>query len=1123
MSTKVIYQKLALRDQILLRPDTYIGNVKTSLTTDPVWINGIQNFEYRQARINDGLLRLVIEVISNAIDNVWRSTESKLTPRYIKINVTSEQVSVWNDGANISTEIHDTERIPIPEMIFGNLLTSSNYNDNEERKTSGRNGLGSKACNIFSKKFEIKIFNKEEKVMYTQTWEENMKNKSDPVIETKGFPSTIEDGKNGFTCVTFIPDFKRFGETEFTSEHLSMINKLVIDAAMTVHFNKVKVIYNDNVIPIEELSDYVNYYYPLVQKSEDEEENDSEEVKENEEIIITTKDCKIVLRPSHRGDFTQVSFVNGIHTSHGGIHVDAWCEAFFRPLISRINDKKDKSLHIDIRDIKKYFFIFVFSSLDKPSFDSQSKTRLTGPEVVTEVKNSHITKLLKWKFIEKIEDALKLKELASLKKNMERKKGKVNVEGLDDANEAGTKKSQECTICISEGLSAKSYIVKGMKEGLKAFGGKTGRDYIGVLPIRGKFINVKNASVQTLMNNKEVKSLIQALGLQFDVDYSIEENRKKLRYGRLLVSTDADHDGTHISALLFNFFQTLFSSLLKNNDFFYFMRVPIVKIDQGSKHAPLSFFYQDVANQYIEKNNVPKSKVKYYKGLGTANDNDVKQDFGRRIVQVICDKETNQLMEHIFHKDHTSFRKKWLCDYSPMEEYPNIKDYEIEPLNASTFLNQELIQFSIDDCKRSIPHLLDGFKESHRKVMYGAFKRNLRYSGPTLKVAQFAGYVAEHSGYHHGEDNLLDTIIKLAQRFVGSNNIPLLFNDGAFGSRLSIGKDAANGRYIYTKMDVLTRLIFKEEDDSYLEDHLDDGDVVEKIYYLPILPMVLINPTIAGIGTGWSCNIPAFNPKDLISWIKSWMEGDDKPVLKPWYRGFLGTIEMENGRVITKGIYKETKRDTYQITEIPIGKKMLSISRYKEELHSMMEKGLIKTIRDNSSEEKIDFIITVRAGASIDHKILGLIDTISLNNMVLFDSNNKIKKYNSVDEILDEYCSKRIDLYKIRREGELKKMKYEEQVLINRIRFVKCIIDDIIVLKNKDEDVLETELEELNFMRVDNKYDYLLSSQIRSMTSKRIEALENSLNDITNRIKILQQKTPQSIWIEELKALEKHL
>lgn len=1166
--SKPVYQKLQLRDQILLRPDTYIGSVNTLWTPDMHWIAGKESFEYRMVRINDGLLRLVIEVISNAIDNVWRSVEAKnpadrVTPHFIKITFDENQVSVWNDGANISTHTHETEQVPIPELIFGHLLTSSNYNDNEERKTSGKNGIGAKACNLFSKSFSLRIFNRDEKVLYKQDWTDNMKQKTKPILERKGFPTSIEEGKNGYTCITFSPDFERFGETKFNEEHLSMIRKLCIDAAMTVSFNKVKVVMNGETIPINDLSDYVNYYFPRSGAAGDAEEDDEEDEigsdddeastprstgsdenavrkKVKEEIYVSSPDCKVVLRPSKHGEYTQVSFVNGIQTTHGGVHVEAWCEAFFRPLVNRINGKKDKTLHIDIRDVKKHFFVFVFASVDKPKFDSQSKTRLIGPEVKTDVKSSHLSRLMKWSFVEKIEESLKIKELATLRKSTERKKGgKLHIEGFDDAYYAGKKQSQDCTLFITEGLSAKQYIVIGLSEGLPQFGEKAGRDYIGVLPIRGKFLNVRNATAQTLSNNKEVKNLIQVLGLQFEVDYSAEENRKKLRYGRLVCGCDNDVDGFHITGLLYNFFQTLFPSLLKKNDFFFFMRTPIIKIDEkssaSSKKKPvekkktesrkvtkLGFFNLDKAREYIQTHQIPKTKIEYFKGLGTSTKTDIKEDFGRRIVQMVHDEKTPQQMEYIFSKDHTAYRKEWLKTYDPTKlTTVDVKDYELEPITVQTFLNEELIQFSIDDCKRSIPHLLDGFKESHRKVMFTAFKRNIRHK---LKVAQFAGSVAEMSEYHHGEVNLYDTIIKLAQSFIGTNNIPLLVGEGNFGSYLENGKDAASARYIYTRLDPLTRLIFREEDEDYLPDRIEDGNTIEKEYYLPIIPMVLVNPTLAGIGTGWSCSIPGFNPRVLIEWIRFWLQNlDEKPELKPWYKGFTGSIELDGSKVTTTGVYEEVKKDTYLITALPIGKRMLSISKYKEQLEELREKGLIRDIRDNSTDENVHFTISVPSGTAVDHKKLGLIDTISMTNMVLFDSNQRIRKYHTPSDILDEYCVQRLELYDIRRKGEIVKLEKEELVLSNKIRFIKAILNDEIVLKGKDETVLSKELESKKYHKVEDGYDYLLTIQVRSMTAKKLEELEQRLESIRSGLKYLRKVTDKELWLTELKELEKAL
>lgn len=1155
MPPKVQYEKLSLHDQILLRPDTYIGSVKRIPSSDPIY-TFVGDFKTgkmvkQTTTFADGLLRLFIEIVSNSIDNVWRSTEEKIVPKYIYIDVDEKtgEFSIWNDGRNIPTGIHPSEKVRIPELIFGNLLTSSNYNDNEERKTSGLNGVGAKVSCIFSKKFCVEIFNKEEKVLYTQDWENNMKVRNEPVLntKTKDFPKTTEEGKNGYTCIKWLPDYERFGYTNgLDQEIMGQIKKTILDVALTVSFNKVQVFYNKQLVPISKIEDYIKYYKLLSsttttnskltspQHSDDEGENsdsENEDVEDGELIdkvkkpkdefmLLSTDDCKVYLAPAD--DWTHISFVNGIFTKDGGVHVDAWSEAIFRPIVNKLNSSKKKD-KIDIRDVRKHFFLFVFASLDKPSFDSQSKTRLNGPQIKAELKETMLKKIMKWSFIKKIEDALKLKEMLTLKKTTERKKGSTKVEGLDDAKYVN-KKPEQCYLCVTEGLSARTYVIQGMKYGIQE---KKGRDWIGVMPIRGKFLNTRNATPSQLANNKEVVSLIQALGLQYGLDYTQVENRKKLRYHHFVCVCDSDTDGYHITGLLYNFFHSLFPTVLQIPGFFNFMRVPIVKINYKNKE--LSFFYQEQANEYIEKNNIKKDYVRYFKGLGTANNKDIKDDFGRRVVQLDIDDKTDKMMTNIFDKAHSEYRKKWLTSYKPREDFPEVKDYQLEKETVTDFLNLELINFSLDDCKRSIPSLIDGMKESYRKILFAAFKRNLNHKSKSLKVAQFAGYVAEHSGYHHGEMNLFETITKMAQRFVGSNNIPLLFNDGQFGSRLvSGGKDAANGRYIFTKLEQLTRLIFRQEDDNYLPDREEDGDTIEKEYYCPILPMILINPTAAGIGTGWSCNVPAYNPKDIIQWIKTWLTNIDEAeetkekyqTLIPWYKGFKGQIEIEDSVVTTYGVLSKVKQNVYRITEIPIGRKMYSIERYKEKLEDLKDDGIIDSIvSDDHTDEIVDF--TIKCEKEPDHKSLGLVDTISTSNMVLFNMENKLKKYSNVEEILEEYCTFRYKFYKIRKEGEIKRMQYNLDVLENKIKFISAVVERKLDLQKTEDNHLKEYLDKNSFMKVDDSYEYLLSIQVRNMTKTKLEQLKLQFDEDTKYLIKYKKITETEMWLQEIKEFEK--
>ena len=1116
-SSDINYKKLELHSQILLRPDTYIGSVKNVESLEPIFVFKNGKIIKQTVSYPEGLVRIFIEVISNSIDNVWRSLEYNITPRFLKITIDREnnKISVWNDGKNIPIDDHKEENIPIPEMIFGHLLTSSNYNDEEERKTSGRNGYGVKLCNIFSSLFNINIFNRDVGAIYEQNWTDNMRSKTKPVLSKKGFPKTVEEGKNGYTCVSFCPDLSKFGLDKITDDIYSILEKIVYDTAMTVSLSGVKTYFNDNLIVMESIKDYVKLYF--------------DEIPE-ENMMLKSEDCRVFVCPAD--EFTQVSFVNGVYTKDGGVHVDGWCETIFRPIVQKINGdstkaskKKTAKNDINIRDIKKHFFIFVYANLDKPSFDNQSKTRLNSPLIKTDIKKTDITKISKWSFIEKIEESLKYKELQNLKGLTERKKGVVKVEGLDDANYAGNKdKALECYLVITEGDSAKTYVTKGMKYGIQ---GKSGHDYIGVLPIRGKFLNVKNASVDVLINNKEVKSLIQSLGLQHGIDYNDDTNYKKLRYGKLMLATDSDVDGFHITGLMINFFHTLFPSLLQRKGFFYFMRTPIVKISHNRKqHA---FYFQSDAKEFIEEKKPKNDNIKYYKGLGTSNADDVKEDFAKRIVEIDLDKEGDELMINVFGKENSDFRKKWISSYNDSIHFTeDVKDYEVEDLKLSQFINQELILFSIDDCKRSIPSMIDGLKESHRKVLYCAFKRNLTYGGKSVKVAQFAGYVAEHSNYHHGEQNLYETITKLAQRFVGSNNIPLLFNDGQFGSRLELGKDAASGRYIFTKLDMLTRYIFRKEDDDFLPDRVDDGDIVEKEHYIPIIPTLLVNGITAGIGTGWSCNVPCYNPEDLVQNIKLWL--NNKPLLDliPWYRNFKGNIIVDENNVTTYGCFNEEKaKGTYTITEIPIGRKNISISKYKKKvLEDLKEEGDIKSFNDNSTDDLIHYTIKADSDFKPTMQNLDLIDTIQTNNMVLFNMEGKIVKYNNVREILEDFCAHRLKFYNIRKQGIIKVLEDDLKYLRNKIRFIKEFLDNKISLKNRDEDELEKELETKQYDKKESNeklsYDYLLSIQVRTMTDKKLQELINKEKDDSLFFESYKKKDIKTIWIEELDEFLKH-
>ena len=645
--------------------------------------------------------------------------------------------------------------------------------------------------------------------------------------------------------------------------------------------------------------------------------------------------------------------------------------------------------------------------------------------------------------------------------------------------------------------------------------GKEGRNHFGCLPLRGKCLNVRNASPTIISKNAVITDIIQALGLQYNMDYNKEENYNTLSYGKVILLTDADCDGIHIEGLILNFFHYLFPTLLERTpSFLVSMQTPIVRIIR--KSGDLLFYDENRYNEYVKTNNMNNVKTKYYKGLGTTKSEDVKDTFGEKMLHYVHDEKTKTTMEKVFHKNFTDERKKWLEEYDPIKSSMSIPEEDaIVDLEMSNFLTHQVIKFSHNDCKRSIPSLFDGLKESQRKVLYAVKKRNLNYSKTSLKVAQLGGYVAEHTNYHHGEQNLYQTITKMANEFPGSNNIPLLYRDGQFGSRISGGMDAANPRYIFTKMDGLTPYIYREEDDILLNHVVDDGDEIEPYFYMPIIPMILVNGC-SGIGTGWSCNVPSFNPMDLIKCIKIWLKNKDEPLpeLIPWYRDFHGTIEkLEENKFVTTGICKKIKNKC-TVSELPIG---LWTDKFKETCEDWLSEKKIKNLQNYSTPQKVNFVLTeLEDGMNLSIKTLKLTTTLHTSNMVLFNEKFQLKKY-TVHEIIKDFCSLRYEYYTKRKSFILNSLERQLKIVDNKVKFLTKIMEGSLKIMNVDEEIVLSEMINLGFDKVDDSFDYLLKMQIKSFTMNKVNSLKSELSDIKLTIENLEKQTESDLWLEDIR------
>jgi len=753
-SIEETYQKLSQLEHVLLRPDTYIGSTEKQELA--LWVHDGEKMVHRNVNIAPGIYKLYDEILVNAADNKVR--DPTMNSLKVEIDVDNKTIKVVNNGAGVPVEVHKTEGIYVPELIFGNLLTSSNYNDTEKKVTGGRNGYGAKLANIFSTKFVVETCDGKRKKRYKQVFENNMTVKNEPVI-------TACKATDNWTSITFAPDLSRFGMEELDEDLVSLFRKRVYDMAGILG-KSVKVYFNGEKLPVKDFAEYVSLYLG----------------KDTPKVHAKIGDRWEVCMAASDGQFQQISFANAICTTKGGTHVNYVADQAVKYLVETLS-KKHKQAGIKPFMVKNYLSVFVNCLVENPAFDSQTKDTLTLRASAFGSKCPLPDTFLKKLANCGITDAIL--SFASFKANKELKKGDgakrqrlLGIPKLDDANEAGGRNSKDCTLILTEGDSAKSLAISGLSV--------VGRDKFGVFPLRGKLLNVRDASATQITGNAEINNIKQILGLQHGKVY---EDVKSLRYGHLMVMTDQDHDGSHIKGLIMNFLHTFYPSLLKLPGFLIEFITPIIKVTKGKES--ISFFTLPEYENWCEQADTKGWKVKYYKGLGTSTAAEAKEYFAaigqhRKEFEWAGDDDGKSL-EMAFSKKKVEERKDWLRNYVP----GTFLDHKQEKISYSDFVHKELILFSRADLERSIPNVMDGLKPGQRKIMFACFKRNLKSD---IKVAQLAGYVAEHSAYHHGENSLNSTIVGLAQNFAGSNNINTLVPQGQFGTRLQGGKDSA--RYV---------------------------------------------------------------------------------------------------------------------------------------------------------------------------------------------------------------------------------------------------------------------------------------------------------------------------------------
>lgn len=922
------------RDHIYNIPDTYIGSIQPNERVSWLFSPTTNRMVQSVITVPLGQERLMLEILWNACDNVSRSRLAGFDPKCIEFFIDRSHIVVTNYGQPMPVELHPVYGEWGPTLNFSRLLTGTNFTD-QRGTMGGRNGYGNKLTNIFSLRFDVVVEDSIRQRYFTQSWTNNMCEASSPQV-IEGYACAESKVQVGFDL-----DFARFGIPlpeqggGYSDEFIMLCMRHCIDASYT---KKIPVIFNGQVFDVRSPRLNAQYYFGDVVKKAvlHYEWPRGVTFTKHSDGYCTANDGvtqpiveMLVVDAENRGEGVVISFANSVATIRGGPHAEAAVRSFYDAVVTEFasvlggpsrkkkTDKKstkkpdkkeevvNRAFKLNIKDFRPNISIIISVNLDSPQFDGQCKEALTAPARLSfALKKESLKPVDAWALLPRLRDVLSQKTRDQLAKtDGSMRGGRISSKKITDANFAGKSQSNLCILCGVEGDSAAGYVKKLITVS------PTKRDYLGTLKFRGKVLNVKKATLRRVAECEEIINLKQALGLREGVDYTRPENFATLRYGAFMIMTDADDDGNHIKSLILLIFSQLYPTLLQMGYVMYWT-TPKFLISKGKRvlarlndDPDLEAWKQ--ANPTWEKEDY---SIQYMKGLGTSNDEDVQYDYDHpRMVTIFYDDQAENAMSVAFDNKRSNDRKTWIAQHVAQLGFEGFQFQRPDRLgigNVATalhiqrplswFIYCDLVRYAIANLKRSIPRLEDCLKDVQRKIIAGMIKRfklnNVTSYSGKVKTAQFAAYIAEQYDYHHGEGSISGAITNMAWEWVGSNNLPYFTREGQLGTRDENGKDAADARYTFVAPESLIPKIYRKEDELILTYLKEGKEVYEPEVYYPILPMFVNGVT--GIATGDSSSVPNYDPLTISDWLKGRLLGwspTELPVLRPWYRGFLGT------------------------------------------------------------------------------------------------------------------------------------------------------------------------------------------------------------------------------------------
>ena len=1185
MSEVIDLEHLTEHQRVLHRPLVYIGSTQSNKVSRKVYDFITNKFVDKEINIAEGLERLFLEGISNASDNGERSRQQKIAPGFIKVTATNKEITIYNTGKPFTIKKYKDTGIYEQEMAFGVIGTSTNYNDDLRDGVAGTNGLGIKLTNIYSKKLSIRVVDGKQKQCYEQTWTNNMFNREEPKIKR-----TVEKTS---TTVSYEIDFDRFDDVTkdgYTDDILGVFAFHCLNTAFTtklpVEFNGIKFDNIDmkeyvmmvNGLNLDEIK-YITHteWTPVEKKDVIRTKTGLKKVVQAPKTQIGNTNIELCIYDSPDEGNT-LSFVNGLITYDGGVHVETIMNQIKDVVLTKLNDKLNEKLksvinkenkdtnkkqidtkkyRLNVRDLRPHVSIVVSCRLLAPDCRGQMKSYLNKPTPDLNINPKKLEDMMTWDLVDRLTATIKAKQLKVLGQTDGRKNKHINSNKIQDAPKAGTKESHLCTLDLVEGDSAQNY---SKQRSVAINGGINRSEYMGSLALRGKPINVLNLmgtedGIVRLNENKVYKDIKEGLGLREGLDYTIDKNFFTLRYGKIVILADADVDGKHIAGLVLLMFWCQYRSLLKRGKVIYLLRTPIVRVEKGTQmhnFATMSDF-----ELWKQNNNLSGWEIKYCKGLASSSPLDITIDSVEPMLVEFDDTEQTDFFLRMAFGNDTGARKKWVNAYDP-HKGDGIE--KLAKLAISKFIDEEMIEHALVNTHRTVPGM-DGVKEVQRKALFTSFTQWGK--GKYLKTDTLITRTREATNYHYGPSSLLGAVNLMPLEFPGSNNLPYFGQGGLGGSRDKNGDDAGASRYTSLTKMPWWYTVFRKEDQVIWEYAMEEGQKCEPKNLLPIVPMFLINGS-RGIGTAYSTFIPNYNPFDICNWLKARLLNKELPKLTPWYRGYIGDIRVvmlivrnqinedgveykskfrknvlepdidefyphESGRtmvitgkfevnVVTK---RGKEKEVVTVTEIPIG---ISTSAYEKFLKKLLAEKVITDYKNTSGNDTIKFEIKGMKNPSI--KNLKLEKKAGLTNMTILGEDNRPRIFTKVNDLLEYWFQWRRKQYpkRIAKIIELKNQKAKD--LKDKYKFVQAILkgfdkgkvlgETIVLGRKENKTSIEEQLKPLNL-----GYDLLNKVKTISYTEEGLAKIQNSIDEAEKDVEYYKKIDPDSVWLRELEEFEK--